>query len=111
MWDIDLLYYPWGDARWRPYFLLGAGVASFQFADIFGVQWDDTTFVLPVGTGLKYYVNEVFVIDVEIADRVVFGGGGKVKDFHNLTLTAGGEFRFGGRRRAYWPWNPSRTYW
>ena len=30
---------------------------------------------------------------------------------HNLTLNFGLEVRFGGKRKAYWPWNPSRHIW
>ena len=30
---------------------------------------------------------------------------------HSLSLTTGLEFRFGGTRKAYWPWNPGLLYW
>ena len=28
-----------------------------------------------------------------------------------LSLTVGVEYRFGGTRKAYWPWNPGKSYW
>ena len=30
-WDLDLLYYPWGDTRWRPYLLLGLGTSQATY--------------------------------------------------------------------------------
>ena len=32
-WDLNLMYYPWGDARWRPFVSLGFGAGNFYFKD------------------------------------------------------------------------------
>lgn len=110
-WDVDMLYYPWGDSRWRPYLSLGLGLATVEFADRFGNVWDDALFALPLGMGMKCQVNEFLAFRLDLADHIVFGGGDTIETFGNFTLTGGVECRFGGHRRAYWPWNPSRHYW
>ena len=47
---------------------------------------------------------------LEVADMIHLGGG-RFETLHNLTYTAGAEFRFGGVRRGYWPWEPGRHTW
>ena len=32
-WDVDILYYPWGETRLRPYFLTGMGLTNISFTD------------------------------------------------------------------------------
>ena len=41
MWDLDLLYYPWGDTQWRPYLLIGLGTARVDFIDRLSVTVDE----------------------------------------------------------------------
>ncbi len=109
-WDVSVLYYPWGDAQWRPFFLLGFGSADFEYVDRLSTLWADTVFELPIGIGVKYRQNECLAVRLELMDNIVFGGD-SMEDMHILTLTAGAELRFGGSRCAYWPWNPGRHYW
>ena len=52
--DINLLYYPWGDSRWRPYTSLGLGLAGFHFVDRQDVAVDHTQVAIPYGFGVKY---------------------------------------------------------
>jgi len=109
-WDFSLLYYPWGDSRCRPYFFAGMGFVSFDFTDRLSTTWQDTVFGLPFGFGVKYRQNDCVAFRLEVADNVVFPGAG-LDTMHVISVTGGAEIRFGGSRRAYWPWNPGRHYW
>ena len=110
LWDVRFLHYPWGDTRTRPYFALGMGAASFQFVDRLSTRWEDTVFALPLAVGIKYLENDCLAFRLEFADDVIFGGGKTVETVHQFSVTLGAEVRFGGTRRAYWPWNPGRNY-
>jgi len=109
-WDVSLLYYPWGDSTWRPYLAAGLGFSELEAIDRLSRRIDETMFALPVAVGLKWRADERMVLRVEVADLMSFPGG-EFRTRHNLTYTAGVEVRFGGKRRAYWPWNPGRHYW
>ena len=108
--DADLLYYPWGDSRVRPYFLLGAGLGRFDFRDELGVRHIDTSFTLPLGVGIKHHFRRWLSLRVEAIDNLALAGGDGVTQ-HNLSLAAGVELHFGARRTSYWPWDPSRHLW
>ena len=54
-WDVSLLYYPWGDACWRPFTSAGLGFGSFEFEDANGVLIDDFVLTLPLSAGVKYF--------------------------------------------------------
>jgi hypothetical protein len=109
LWDIDLLYYPWGDAVWRPYLLLGVGTARTAFTDRLSTRHRETVFGMPLALGLKYRLSRCTAVRLELADNIVFGN--RLNTVSYLSLTAGMEIRFGGSRVAYWPWNPGRHYW
>lgn len=111
VWDVSLLYYPWGDAAWRPYAMAGLGTSRIRFEDRLAQHWSKQVFGMPLGLGLKYRYNDVLALRFEVADNIIFGGSGGFETLHNLSVTAGVEVRFGGTRTAYWPWNPSRHYW
>ncbi len=108
--DINLLYYPWGDARWRPYLLMGAGVANFSFMDENGVHYDTTLVGMPVGGGLKYALRQWLALRAELLDNMAFGNHG-IEAQHNVSLTLGVEVHWGAITRSYWPWNPGRHVW
>jgi hypothetical protein len=110
LWDVSVLYYPWGDAGCRPYLRFGMGAARVEFLDRLAVHRADTVMALPVAAGLKFRVDEVVVLRAEVADDIAFGSGSGFNNLHNLSLTGGIEVRFGGPRKAYWPWNPGRHY-
>lgn len=110
-WDVSLLYYPWGDAAWRPYLMAGLGTARIDFVDRLSIPLDKTVFALPLALGLKYRCSDWLALRLELADNMAFGSGSGLNTLHNLSLTAGVEIRFGGTRKAYWPWNPGRHYW
>jgi hypothetical protein len=107
LWDVDLLYYPWGDAVWRPYAMVGAGLAGFAFDDGQGRHYDELAFAMPIGFGIKHGCSPSTLLRLEAVDNIAFGNG-TLEAMHNWSLTVGIEWRFGGRRPSYWPWNPSR---
>lgn len=109
-WDTNLLWYPTGDTRWRPYLAAGMGLATVDFADALGTEWSDTMFALPLSVGLKYRCTDRIALRLEATENLVFGSR-PIGFFEDLSVTGGVEWRFGGSRRAYWPWNPGRHYW
>jgi hypothetical protein len=111
IWDAHAIFYPWGDSAWRPYLMTGVGATAMRFIDRTDVTYTDTLFTLPVGLGVKYRLGDFLAVRMEAADYMAFGGGRTLELIHNVTITGGVEYRFGGSRRAYWPWNPGRHYW
>jgi len=107
--DLNLHYYPWSNARWRPYGTFGFGVAYFDFNDELGNPIEKGTFAMPIGVGMKYLIGRGSVLRVELTDNIAFSTG-RMNTQHNLSLTAGLELRFGGVQRSYWPWNPGQHY-
>ena len=107
-WDLDLLYYPWGDSRWRPYFLTGLGATQVRYLDE-GRSYGNTGSI-PLAVGLKYRWNERFALRLEFGDDIAFPIHPD-NIMHSLSLTTGLEFRFGGTRKSYWPYNPGLFYW
>lgn len=108
--DFSFLYYPWGDAKWRPYFRGGFGWGYVKFTDLNYKIWSTSQLSMPFGIGLKYRYSRRLVIRMELVDNFRFGDSG-INLQHNLSFTAGIEVRFGGTHTAYWPYNPGRHYW
>jgi hypothetical protein len=108
--DVHLLYYPWGDARWRPFLTAGVGFASFRFDDDLGQFVNETVWGFPVGGGLKYLHRKWLAVRVSVMDNLALGAY-ELRTQHNLSITGGVEVRFGGPRRSYFPYNPSRHLW
>ncbi len=110
-WDVSMLYFPWGETRWRPYLRWGLGTAHVSFSDRLENKWDQIVIAMPLAMGFKYRYSERLALRFELADNMSFAGGGGFNTLHNFSVTGGFEVRFGGARKAYWPWNPSRHYW
>jgi hypothetical protein len=108
--DVSFLYYPWGDAAWRPYFLLGLGGTQVSFQDRLAVNHSQWAVAMPLGIGLKYRYNSRIALRFELLDDIAFCHD-EVETLNDVSFTAGVEVRFGGTRKAYWPWNPGRHYW
>ena len=108
--DIDIVYYPWGDSKVRPYMLLGAGLARIDFVDDNNVNFNTTLFTMPFGAGMQFSQWPWLVWRLELLDNLSYGADG-VDTMHNISLTAGMEFRLGSRPSSYWPWRSSRTVW
>lgn len=100
--DVNLLVYPWGDRRIRPFVSLGTGVADFNFEDQNQIRhvplWG-----LPIGIGLKYLWNDSFALRADFMDNVAFGRS-EVATMHNTSFVLGGELRIGNLRRHLNPW-------
>jgi len=111
LWDIDLLWYPWGETRCRPYLMAGLGTARIEYLDRLSRYYAETAFQIPVAIGAKYLVRDWFAVRMELADNFVFGSGSHLESHSNVSFTVGMEVRFGGPRTGYWPYNPSRQYW
>lgn len=109
-WDVDLVYYPWGDTLWRPYLMVGLGTTSIHFMDRLSDDRRQVAFSLPVGAGVKYLWTDRVGLRLDLTNDIAFGGK-EINTLQNTSLTAGVEIRLGGTQRAYWPWNPSRHYW
>jgi hypothetical protein len=108
--DVSVLYYPWGDSRWRPYAVLGMGLANFNFVDDVGQRRDATLLSLPFGGGIKYQFRRWLALRSEVLDNFALGDNG-VSSMHNASLTIGIEIHWGADRTTYWPWNPGRHVW
>jgi hypothetical protein len=111
LWDVDLLYYPCGDSALRPYLLTGIGIAHISFYDRLSRDLGEVMVGMPVGLGLKCRLEDWLALRLECLDNIAFAGGTGLNTLHHVSLTGGVEIRFGGPRRAYWPWNPGRHYW
>ena len=104
MTDASVLYYPWGDARWRPFATLGFGVVGFHFQDRSGQGFDQTIVHLPIGLGLKYKWQPIFAFRLDLKDNLAFGTS-RLDTMHNWSLTCGVELRWGGdSSKRYFPW-------
>lgn len=110
-WDVNLVYYPWGDSQWRPYLTVGLGANRIRLYDRLDHYYDSYLVAIPLAVGLKYRYNDRLALRFDVADNMAFSGGSAFMTQHNLAATLGVEVRFGGTRKAYWPWNPGRHYW
>ncbi|MEO8495776.1 MAG: hypothetical protein ABI614_11940, partial [Planctomycetota bacterium] len=99
--DVDLLFYPWGDSRWRPYMMLGAGLSHYTFQDDTGDRLSRVLLELPFGVGVKYLYSEGILCRLDVVDNLMIGGGGGVDTMNNLSLALGLEFRFDHLRLAH----------
>jgi hypothetical protein len=109
-WDLSLLYYPWGDAHWRPFASVGLGVGGFRFQDVNGQLVDDILYSVPLGAGVKYYYRPWLALRTSVVDNWSFGSG-SLATMHNVSLTAGVEVHFGGPRVSYYPFHPGGIVW
>ena len=64
----------------------------------------------PLAMGLKYRWNDYFAWRLEFSDDIAYSWNPH-NALHSLSVTLGLELRFGGTRKAYWPWNPGTSYW
>jgi len=108
--DVSVLYYPWGDSRWRPFVTAGLGTTKISFYDYHDQYYGGVLASLPFGVGLKYRLREWVALRAEIIDNVAFGRG-PFSTFQNVSYTTGMEVRFGGLRTLYYPWFPSKQIW
>jgi hypothetical protein len=108
--DVSLVVYPLGDARWRPYFSAGLGFVTYRFNEQPGQRVSEAVVTMPLGFGVKYFYGPWFTLRFDFTDHWSLGND-RVSDMHNVSLTAGAEFRFGGRKPSYFPWHNNTAYW
>jgi hypothetical protein len=106
--DLNLHWYPWGDATWRPYASFGFGMANFAFWQPDGVRYDQVSFATPIGVGIKYRWMNWVALRADLMDNIAYARG-VLDTTNNFSFTVGVEMQFGGVRRTYWPWNPGRV--
>lgn len=112
LWDVSWLWYPWGDTRFRPYFIAGTGLNDIHFVNGINQVVHSTLFQFPWGGGFKYRFGNRLAFRFDIRDNIAYGAGNGLGVMHNLSLTANMEWHFGGgAKRSYWPWNPGRSWW
>lgn len=108
--DIDLKYYPWGDAKVRPYWLMGMGMTRIEFSDEDDISRNVTLATMPLGVGVEFPQTPWLAWRLEVLDNLAFGADG-VETLNNFSFTAGMEWRFGVKPQSYWPWRPGRKMW
>jgi hypothetical protein len=102
--DLSLLYYPWGDSRWRPYGAVGLGIGSFQFEDPVGSQISHTGLSVPLGFGVKYLCGNRWAVRLDVRDNVIFGGH-NLNTINNWSVIGGFEYHWGSvTSEQYYPW-------
>lgn len=101
--EYRLMYYPLGDARWRPFVTSGLGWSDFYFDDDHGDKHLDTVGMVPYGLGVKYLHNENIALRIDVVDELTIGAG-SLSTFHYVAMTAGLEVRY-GRRLLKMPWH------
>ncbi|HEX4414436.1 MAG TPA: outer membrane beta-barrel protein [Lacipirellulaceae bacterium] len=106
----NMMYYPWGDSFYRPYWRVGIGEMDIDYPMDNGQRRDESLWVFPIGVGIKYPVRRWLAFRAEVTDELGLGNSG-VATQHDITLTFALEWRFGAHPRSYWPWNPSRHIW
>lgn len=102
--DVSALYYPFGDARWRPYAGLGIGLATYRFRDETNERIHDSALSIPVSLGVKYFYSPHFTLRLDAVDNITLGSD-NLGAMNNFFLLGSVECRFGGRRRSYFPWH------
>ena len=108
--DVDLLYYPWGDSKVRPYLLWGLGVTQLDFRDDTGLNHHATLATMPFGAGVQFHQWPWLVWRLELLDNLAFGAD-QISTMNNVSLSVGMEWRLGARPASYWPWRSSRKIW
>ena len=104
--DLSAHYYPYGEARWRPYFKLGIGYTQQSFADNSGRSHRLNACTVPFGFGVKYWWSDRVNVFGEVVDNMIFGSG-PTKTQSDWALNFGVHFTFGTNPNyhptVYWP--------
>lgn len=102
--DANLLYYPWGDTRWRPYASAGIGLIGFHFTDPQVLPANHTAVLLPLGAGVKYQFRRWLACRLDAKYNLAVGSD-RIDAQHNWSVTGGFEFHWGTKTAAsYYPW-------
>ncbi len=104
--DVSVLYYPWGDSRWRPYTGMGLGVGRYAFLDSGQVSINEFALQIPLSVGVKYAFKPWWALRLDATNYLVMPAD-NLRFMNNVALSMAVEFRFGGQRRSYFPYSPS----
>lgn len=105
-WDADLMFYPLGDTKWRPFAMLGMGLVDLGYIDDRGREWHQQLITMPFAVGIKYRMNNLNALRLDVTDNVIFGnnqGGNGQHVMHNISVLFAFERRFGLPHRSYFP--------
>lgn len=124
--DVNLVYYPWGDTKVRPFLLMGLGMVQLDTFEADGSPavldgagnpitptpspLQVTMLSMPLGGGVQFPITHWAAMRLDIVDNLAFGGDG-VDTLNNFSFTAGLEMRLGARPNSYWPWRTARRIW
>ena len=111
IWNVEFLYFPWGEGRWRPYIMTGIGMGQLRFNDILGDRYSASVADVPVAVGVKYHLSDRLALRIECCDDLILSGGSGFNSVNDVSLSASLELRFGGHGKTYWPWDPSANAW
>ncbi len=103
LWDLDLMFYPWRETKFRPFFALGAGLVDFNIIEANSQHVSQVLANVPFGLGAKYPIKDWLVLRADLIDNLTIGGGG-LPTMHNVSLMGGVEVRFGDLRKHFLPW-------
>jgi hypothetical protein len=109
-WDLNVLWYPTGDTRIRPFLSLGLGSQHIDFIDAANNGHQKELFAVPLTAGIKYRATPWCAVRADITDNIAFPYDDVVMQ-GNVSITVSAEFHFGGERTSYWPWNPTLQSW
>ncbi len=101
--DLSVLFYPLGNAKFRPYMIVGGGVADFKFLDAQGEKTQRGFADVPFGVGVKYPLKDWLILRAELLDSTRVGGD-DLPTMNNVSVTGGAEIRFGDLRKHFMPW-------
>ena len=82
----SMLYYPWGDSFYRPYWRVGIGETDIDYPMDNGHRRQEGLWTFPIGIGIKYPVRRWLAARAELADSIGVGNEG-VATQHDITLT------------------------
>jgi hypothetical protein len=108
-WNFSFLYYPWGDAKFRPYWRAGIGNTHIDYPIADDDRHHEWLLTFPLGIGVKYPVRRWLAARAELTDYLSLDDD--LPTQHNVALTIGLEWRFGAHPSSYWPWHPGRHIW
>lgn len=100
IWDASLLYYPWGDARWRPYFQWGLGWSDTKYVNDQLVERRQRRWIMPMGGGVKYFLRPWMSARFSVLSNLSFGRG-ELDTGSDVSISGGLEVRYGPPRRVY----------
>ncbi len=76
------------------------GIERMRFHTATGPGINEVVFAMPMGVGVKYYVDRWLALRLDMTDHIAFRNG-DIKTAHQVAVTFGIETRFGGPRKKY----------